>query len=327
MANIDFSEALSALTEGNRVLLLTHARPDGDAVGSVFGMRAFLCSLGRSADVLMPDNPPPRFRPLISDYIRSANPDDYDLIVLLDCASPPRIGGGGLTEDELNFHNFLSLDHHRGNSITARRSYTAPECSSASEIAARLALASKLPIPREAATCWLAGMMTDTGSFRFSNTSGGTMRIAAELLDNGADLELAANALFFSKPLSQLKFETELVENELRTACDGKIAWAFVPDELMAKYGFALREDEGLIDIFRGIAGVKIAMLIFHQPDGFKFSLRSKDSRFPVGPLARSFGGGGHDMASGLRLDVPTLAEAEEKIIGALSELLAGKTF
>lgn len=327
MVTGDFSGVLAALLAGERVLLLTHSRPDGDALGSVFGMRAFLNSLGKTAEVLLPEEPPSRFLPLIDRFVRNADPAAYDLIVLLDCANPPRIGAGGLTMEELNRYNFISIDHHRANSIQAVLSYTDPECSSASEIAARLALDSGHPLPVEAATCWLVGIMTDTGSFRFSNTSGGTLRVAAELLDRGAELELATNSLFFNKPLNQLKFETELVEQQLRIACNGELAWAFVPDELLEKYDFSLREDEGLIDIFRGISGVKIAMLIFHQPDGYRFSLRSKDRRFPVGPLARSFGGGGHDMASGLKLDLPTLEEAEKRIVAAITELLAGKSF
>ena len=105
-------------------------------------------------------------------------------------------------------------------------------------------------------------MLTDTGGFKFSNTNGDVLRTAAKLLDAGVDLEKLVNILFFSKPEKQLRFESELVSSQIKLACSGKFAYAFIPQELLDKYDFSLKEDEGIIDLLREIDGVVIAMLV-----------------------------------------------------------------
>ena len=193
------------------------------------------------------------------------------------------------------------------------------------EIAASLAFASGCGVSQKTAEFFLTGMMTDTGGFKFSNTNGEVLRMAAKLLDAGANLEKLVNILFFSKPEKQLRFESELVSRQIKIACSGKFAYAFIPQELLDKYNFSLKEDEGIIDILREIDGVVIAMLVHHQPEGFKISLRSKEPRCPVAPIAAAFGGGGHLMAAGATADLPDFESLEkimlEKVAAALAVL------
>ena len=105
-------------------------------------------------------------------------------------------------------------------------------------------------------------------------------------------------------------------------ACDGRFAYCFVPEALMKKYDFNMAEDEGLIDLLRCIDGVVIAMLCHKRPDGFRVSLRSKLNQFPVGPIARELGGGGHDMAAGCTVDLPDFAAVEALMLAKISEVL-----
>ena len=321
-----FRQAAELLRASRRSLIFTHLRPDGDALGSSFGLMAVLGDQGIHAEVFLPGAMPARHSKLFPEpraTVTREELEDFDTFIALDCANPPRLGiPECLSVEELRKKRFINIDHHRANSLESGFfDLVSPESASCCEVLTRIFLESGTHIPRRAATFLLAGMMTDTGCFRFANTGGGTLREAAELLDRGAQLERIVNALFFSKPLNQVRFENELMNSCLRLSAGGRIASAFIPRALLDKYDFDLREDEGLIDLLREIDGVVFAVLFHRGPDGVKVSLRSKDRAFPVGPLARSFGGGGHDMAAGATLDLSD-AEAEAVILEKLTALL-----
>jgi phosphoesterase RecJ-like protein len=316
------------LLKAEHVLLLTHQRPDGDALGSTFGMRDFLRANGIAADVLIPHGAlPRRYTRMFTGYLPQVTLeelDKFDCILALDCANPERLGSGDdFSAADLRTRNFLCIDHHAGNSLEAGEKWVVPQSGSTCQMVMELIDALDMPTTRGSATFLLTGMMTDTGCFCFSNTTSATMRAASLALDNGASVEIIANEIFFSKPLNQLKFEAALVERALRTACDGKFAYACVTPELLEEFNFDLREDEGLIDILRGLEGVVIAMLVHRRADGWRVSLRSKDSRYPVRPVALQFNGGGHDLAAGCTIDVPEFSELEEKIVPIIEKLLA----
>lgn len=314
------------LMMAKRVLLLTHQRPDGDALGSTFGMQEFLRGNGIDAQVLIPDPLPRRYAGFFSGHLSLIFPgelDGFDLFLALDCANPARLGTGSqITAEEVFSRNFICIDHHRGNSLPAAESWIAPDRGSTCQMVMELIDYLNMPLSSSGATKLLTGMMTDTGCFCFSNTSGSTMRAAALALDYGADVELIANNVFFNKTLNQLEFEADMIENYLKLACGGRFAYACISPELLEKHHFDLREDEGLIDIIRGLEGVIVAMLVHRRDDGWRISLRSKDSRFPVAPVAREFGGGGHELAAGCTIDVPDFAEVEKTMISVFDKIL-----
>ena len=203
--SVSLEEAAGFLLRHQRILVLAHQKPDGDALGSVLGMRSFLRNLGKQADALFPSPLPERYRsfagPVLTALSRQEAEQNYDLIVLLDCANAERIAcGPALDADFLRSRNLLNIDHHVGNNVGAPYNYIDSTASAASEIAVELAQATGKAIPVEAATLWYLGILTDTGSFRFTNTTGKTLRLAADLLDAGADSERVVNAVYFSKP-------------------------------------------------------------------------------------------------------------------------------
>ncbi|MBE6399684.1 MAG: bifunctional oligoribonuclease/PAP phosphatase NrnA [Lentisphaerae bacterium] len=310
----------------HKVLIMTHLRPDGDALGSTFAMRGFLRSCGIEADVLLPGGMPNRYRALCTGELTAVAPEEleqFDLIISQDCANSERLGcGETLSLELLKKHDLINIDHHAKSSIGIAEAWVDDHAASTCTMVAEILLASGREIPPECATFLLAGMMTDTGCFCFANTDGRALRAAAAMTDRGADVEKVANALFFSKDLQQLQFEAELVTSCLKTACNGKFAYIFIPDELLLKYDFDLREDEGLIDIVRSVNGATVAMLSHRRPDGIRISLRSKDKNFPVGPIARKFGGGGHEMAAGCTLNVNSFDEALQFLLPEISALL-----
>ncbi len=334
MSNKAFSipEAAKLLLEHDRILILTHERPDGDAFGSALGMQEFLRNgCGKHADAYLPAPPASRYSKLIGSYKQTLCPEElahYDLILLLDCANRKRIASGPLVDGEtlpdLNTPPMLNVDHHAGNDINARWNLVIPDAAAASQIAVEMALTTEgeHKIQPHPATLWLLGILTDTGAFRFTNTVGHTLRVAAELLDRGADLEGVVNASFFSKPLNQQRFESELLDAHEKVALDGQYVYAYIPDELFRKHQFDMRDGEGIIDLLREVAGIRIAALFYRKGDSIKVSLRSKDLRYPVGPLARSLGGGGHEMAAGITLVGMTPEEVEHLLLEKVAALL-----
>ena len=315
------------LTAAGSVLLVTHLRPDGDALGSTFGLRAYLRSAGKKADVLLTDGMPHRYVNFHRDPVTKMSreqADGYELVAVLDCANVARLNlPASLGVDYLRTRHAINIDHHVYNNLDLPKNFVCPERSSASEIVSRMLLDAGAKIPADCATALLAGMMTDTGCFRFSNTTGTTLRTAGALLDRGAMLERIANEVFFNKPYNCAAFEADLFNTRLKIACGGRFAYAYIDDELLKKHSFNLAEDEGIIDNLRALEGVVIALLIYRNSAGeFKLSLRSKDSAFPVGPLARKPGGGGHEMAAGATLRAASFAEIEALVLKEVSELL-----
>ena len=321
------NEMFRELSEADSVLLVTHLRPDGDALGSTFGLRAYLRSAGKKADVLLTDGMPHRYIKFHRDPLTKMSrdqADSYELVAVLDCANVARLNiPNALDIGYLRSRRTINIDHHVYNNIDAPRNFVCPERSSASEIVAAMLLDAGAPIPADCATALLAGMMTDTGCFRFSNTTGTTLRTAGALLDRGAVLERISNEVFFNKPYNCAAFEADLFDTRLKLACNGRFAYAYIDDELLKKHRFNLSEDEGIIDNLRALEGVVIALLIYRNAAGeFKLSLRSKDSAFPVGPLARKYGGGGHEMAAGATLHAASFAEVEDLVLKEVTELL-----
>ena len=320
-------ELVQSVKSGSRFLIVTHCRPDGDALGSSFGFASVLRDSGREADVLIPAPLPDRYRKFFTRFITSVRQEElakYDRILFLDCATYERAekGDADLIKSGVPL---LNLDHHRGNTVAeiAGCSFVAPQAASTCQLAYDLAVQCGFAVSKEAATSFLIGMMTDTGNFRFSNTSGDALRCAASLIDLGAELEQAVNTIYFNKSMRQRNFETDLAANALKFAENGRIAYANITQEMLQKHNFDLKEDEGIIDILREIDTVVIAILIHKVKDGFKLSMRSKDSRYPVGPAARKFGGGGHDLAAGATIPADDVQQVLDTILPEFEKLLA----
>jgi len=312
-----------------KILIFTHERPDGDALGSTFGFRAVLRSLGKTADVVIPAELPNRYQQLCTGAVTQLSADqlaDCDLIAVFDCATRERIAlpSGIDAAQLLDEHKSVNLDHHAANQVSAGKNAVVHTASSTAYLASVIAMNLQPQIPAEAATMFLTGMMTDTGRFCFTNTDSQTMMQAARMLEAGADVESISNHVFFSKPLRIARFEAELMNTELQLACGNRFAFADVREELLEKHQVELREDEGLIDLLRELEGVVVAMLVCRRGDAFKISLRSKDSRYPVGPLARKYQGGGHDLAAGLTLHLESFEAVNAFMIREIGQLLDG---
>jgi phosphoesterase RecJ-like protein len=319
MNKINPEEAAELLRKYDNFLIVTHENPDGDALGSSFAMLKYLQLTGKKAELLLPEQIPEKYRDFApAAYLNFASGLDwanYDFVIYLDTPIQKRAA-----LSELDFANIslptLNIDHHPDNLNYARWNLVMPEAAASAEIIFMIFKAGAgTEISPEIASLLMLGIVMDTGCFRFDNTSPKVLRQAAELLELGADYHRIISEMFFSIPLTQIEFQAELVSHHLKKACGGRLAWFYVPPDLISKYNVNMRNTEGLIETLRAIRDTEIVVIMQKHELGFKISLRSKSPELSVGSIARKLNGGGHEMAAGGLIKTETLAEAEEILI------------
>lgn len=324
MKTSDFSGILSGLESvrisGGRVLVVTHERPDGDAIGSSVGMTQLLRDNGFEADLLLPDETPDCYKCFVPELVTVSGASElnekYACVVNTDASTVKRLGLGAVSFDGISVP-FYTLDHHPDNEIFGTISYVDSTAAAASAIVYEFAVAASWRISAVSATALLLGITTDTGSFRFDNTNSASHIAASRLLEYGADNRSIIEKAYLSKPLNMALFEAELMKDHLHVALDGRFAWFFVTRELLDKYSIDIRNTENLIENIRAIDGVVVAALlkVTASPGIFKISLRSKSPDISVGRVARRLNGGGHEMAAGGTIFAKTSVEAEDMLL------------
>ena len=313
MSEDRFAEVRNRILQAENILLATHLKPDGDAIGSTLGMAEFLKSQNKSCTVLLPDGIPELYSLQEYDFL-TALPENiarFDLIILLDTAVPQRAGfakDGGVPDCVQN--RLQLIDHHPDNPGYGKWNLLAHRAATA-EMAFELCESFGRTLPESSVNFFLMGLLTDTGGFRFDNTDPAALRSGARLLEYGAKLNKVVNQIYFNKPYNQQRFEAELLDKYLFWTCGNRVAWSIVPQELLDKYAFDLRNAEGVIDQLRAIAGTEVVAIISRRNgNSYRISMRSKNPARPVIDMARKFNGGGHAMAAGMSMNFNNFEEA-----------------
>ena len=299
-------ECAKRLLSLDNVAVVTHARPDADTVGSSSALVLALCDLGKKAYLFSPDPIPERLEFLTEGVPAVDSPDGLTL-VSVDVASRSQLG----RLSELDY--VLSIDHHAASTPFADH-YTVPHTSSAAEVLSTvLKEVSGFRMTKDIAYRLYAAMSSDTGGFIYSNAGASAHILAAELIDTGIDFADINHRLFNSKSEGQIKAEG-YVGSALKTALDGKVAYATLPKSERVALGLELSDFECAIDVIRAVRGAKIAFFVRENDDGsMRASLRS--TGFNVSDVAASLGGGGHLRAAGCSPVASTANEAAEIII------------
>ncbi len=302
-------EVLRQIEQRQRFVLTSHARPDGDAVGSVLACGAILREMGKQAQVVLHDGIPQIYRPLpFADSVVKAQAvnGNYEAAIILECDSVQRTRLRGLE------HQFLiNIDHHETARPFAHVNWIEPNACATAEMIFKLACAAGVRITPEMATCLYTAVLTDTGSFCFIGTSDETFELARRLVAFGANPARIAQAVYFSNSASKMRLLGAALSNLHQ---QGNVAWMHVTREQMRAL-HAIDEDcEGLVNYALSIAGVEVALFFRETEDGrWRASLRSKGA-IDVSKIASNFGGGGHTCASGCALPGP-LPSAIEAIL------------
>jgi phosphoesterase RecJ-like protein len=305
-------DVLQQIEQHDRFVLTSHARPDGDAVGSALACCQVLRAMGKQADVVLHDGVPRVYRSLpFADQVLQADrvPGIYESAIILECDSIHRTRLKGLEGRFL-----ISIDHHVSGRPFAHVNWIDPHAVATGEMVFRLAREAGTPISPEIATCLYTALMTDTGSFMFQGTNEHTFALAHELVLAGADPSHCARSIYFAHSIAKMRLLGEALRN-LNT--DANVGWAWVTQEQMERWG-ALEEDcEGLVNYVLSIGEVQVAAFFRELPDGrYRVSLRSK-GQLDVAKVAETFGGGGHECASGCSVDGP-LDHAIQRVLEKL---------
>ncbi len=323
MLHLSLEDTVAALREGNVFYLTCHENPDGDAIGSMLALRFLLHGLGKTQVVCaMADPVPAIYRELPgANTIVNADvpPPDYDVAVLLDCGQLNRIGD--IADHIAADKQLLIVDHHLEDGEPGASGFIDASYASTGEIVATLFETADVSLSQETAVCLYAAVATDTGCFRFSNTTARTHRIAAKLLDTGIDAHHWNKRLFSS--MSRVKFE--LMRRLLQRVAfhaDGRVAISWVTEEDLQTLDAHPEDVENLINYWQNVESVSVAILCkSFQPDSTRVSFRS-DASFDSAAFLRQFGGGGHAPAAGATLDMP-LEQAKTVLLEALEQALA----
>ncbi len=292
-----------------RFVITSHARPDGDAVGSALALSQILRGMGKHADVVLHDGVPRIYRSLPgANEVRQAVPDGYscDAAILLECDSLQRT-----RLQALDRHFLISIDHHLSGKSFANLNWIEPHAAATAELIFRLARELGVTVTPEIASCLYTALLTDTGAFMFQGTNEHTFGVARELVLAGADPVRSARAIYFAHSPAKLRLLGEALRNLQQ---DGNVAWVWVSSEQMRLSGAREEDCEGLVNYVLSIGEVEVAIFFREIAGGrFRISLRSKGG-VNVAHVAESFGGGGHQCASGCSVDGP-LPSAVEQVL------------
>ncbi|MBR6720480.1 MAG: bifunctional oligoribonuclease/PAP phosphatase NrnA [Clostridia bacterium] len=308
-----FSDIIKEIEKAESIAVFVHVNMDGDAVGSAFSFANALKDFGKKVTVVLNDNPPPYLKYFCDDYVTESD-EEFDLAVALDCGDMARLGWCKALFEKA--HRHVCIDHHVSNVGYGDVNYIKAEASSTSEIIYEFIMEFTGKIsPRQAEQLY-AGFITDTGGFKFSNTTPESFIYSAELLKCGADISRVCIEIYECVSLGKLKLKSRALDS-LKLYSGGKISSVILTEKDFEETGTEFSDCEGFSEIGRSVDGVEAAFSITIK-NQVKVSLRSK-SYVDVSRVATHFGGGGHVRASGFTLpgdtDVPHLTEEIVKML------------
>lgn len=311
-----------ALREHQRVVVMSHVRPDGDALGSELALGLSLEQLGKDVAIWNEDGMLEKYSFMAgAERVTRppAEPQDFDVAIALDTATPNRLGTAGLAVR--NAKLWVNIDHHPSNPRYGDLVFIDPIAPATGQILFELMCAAELPVNVAIAENLFVAISTDTGSFQYPNTTARTFEIGAELIRRGADVGRLSQLLYESYPLRRVELLRDLLST-MRIEGHGKVASFSLSLASAAKLGVKPEDNEGLIDHLRAIQGVIVAVFFEELAEGkVRVSLRSKSPNADVCAIATQFGGGGHTLAAGARVR-GTLPEVEQRVLAAICDVV-----
>lgn len=303
------------LKEKDNIEILTHHYPDGDTLGSAYALCLMLRSLGKKARVITSGTVARKY-----DFLKNgveAQEFEREFVVSVDVAAPSLLG-----ENQAEYEDIIDLciDHHGTNSIVAKYSYIDAKAAATGEIIYELSKEMGIGLTRDMASCIYTGISTDTGCFRYSNTTPCTMLVAAELMAVTPNWHEINTEMFEVKTREKLNLE-RMVYDTLEYSCEGKCALIYTTLKMQEQAGIGDDEMEGLASIPRQIEGVLLGITMREKADGtFKISVRSNKD-VSASDFCAQFGGGGHKAAAGCTIE-GDLETVKKLLLDAACEML-----
>lgn len=311
-----------ALRDNERFLLATHVNPDGDAIGSLGALALVLEDIGKQVVAYCEDEVPRflRFLPYSDRIVREIpGPDGFDVAIVLDCGELDRIGNAAEVLQHVAI--IVHIDHHSSSDDFGQVNLVRPECSSTAEILYEIFQAIPVSLSPEAAENIYTAILTDTGSFRFANTTAKALDIAAEMVALGVAPDKVASEVYESMSPERLRL-LALSLDTLTLRSNGRLAAMHVSRRMLEETETTLMDTDGFVNYPRGINTAEMA-IFFREMDSGKVnvSLRSRGG-LNVAEFARNYEGGGHHNAAAFRAE-GSLVEVAEEVLAAAEEFIA----
>lgn len=305
-------EILKKIKESNSFIILAHENPDGDAIGSALAVATMLKELGKVNIDVVTKECPANFMTLPNvDMIRTEGRFiNYDMAIVVDCPNINRVSESYIHYIE-EADSVAQFDHHLNNSMFGEYNVV----NSAAPACAQILVSSfeylNLEISKDVATCLIAGIITDTGGFRFNSVTRETFEFAGWALAKGVNISKIYKDVMMTKTKEQFEAE-KLAVSRIEFFADEKITFTYFTKEDEEKLNIKSGELDGIVDIGRNISGVEVAIFVRQRDNGFKVSFRSNS--IDIAEICMLFGGGGHKLAAGCTIDAP-LEEVKKILI------------
>ena len=322
MSAAKFEQIGQALREGGRFAVLSHVRPDGDALGSQLALGLSLKRLGKDVRIWNEEGMLEKYSFLPSANLLTkppADPEDVDVAIALDTAIQNRLGTALPAVRSAKV--WINIDHHPSNPGYGDLVYINPKAPATGQILFELIRSEKLPIDAAIAENLYVAISTDTGSFQYPNTTARTFEMAAELVRAGVDVGRVSQLTYENYPRRRAELLRDLL-GTMRFEANDRVASFSLSLATAKKLGVLPEDNEGLIDHLRAIHGIIVAVFFEELADGkVRVSMRSKNEKVNVCAICEKFGGGGHVLAAGARIP-GTLAEVENKVLEEVRDVV-----
>lgn len=305
-------EILKELKKAEKIVVLTHESPDGDAIGSSLAMKLMLKELGKEADIIIPEYSRMfQFLPGSEEIKTDSEIQKYDLAISLDCANLKRLAQNEYFEKA---KKTIVIDHHGSNNMYGDLNYVNPVSPACCEILLGMTEYFDIKISKEIGMCIMTGIITDTGGFRHAGITPDTFEYTAELIRLGVDVPDIYKKTMRTKTKANFEL-TKRVIDRMELLEEGKVSFTYINTQDEIETGAEPGDHEGLVDIGKDIEGVKVSIFIRQkeQEDVYKVSLRSEDG-INVSDICFVFGGGGHARAAGALIQ-GNVEQVKEKLM------------
>ena len=312
-------EILEEIKKANKIVILTHETPDGDAVGSCLGLKLALEKIGKYSDIIMTNYARTfEFLPRVSEIETESDIKNYDLAISLDCANFKRLDNREYFE---NAKKTIVIDHHGSNNMYGDLNYVNPVAPACSEIILAILSYYEIEVDVEIGTCLLTGIITDTGGLQYPATTADTFEYAAELLRKGVDIADICKRTLQTKTKANFELQKRLMDR-MEILENGKVAFSYIDQKDMDEVNAEEGDHEGLVNIGRNIEGIEVSIFIRQKDNekAYKVSLRS-GSYVNVSDVCLMFGGGGHPRAAGALIQ-GTKEQVKEKLLKEIDKYL-----
>ena len=312
-------EILKQIQKAEKIVILTHESPDGDAVGSSLAMKLIIEKLEKTADVIIPEYSRLfNFLPSAEEIMTDSKIKNYDLAISVDCATLKRMAKKEYFE---NAKSTIVIDHHGSNTMYGDLNYVNPASPACCEVLAGMLKYYEIDITKDIGTCLMTGIITDTGGFRHVGITPETFEFTADLIRLGVDVPDIYKRTLNTKTRANFELSKKVMER-MEILEDGKVTFTYMNKKDEEEVGAEPGDHEGLVEIGRDIEGIEVSIFIRQKEneEAYKISMRS-GNKVNVSDICFLFGGGGHPRAAGALIQ-GNVEQVKEKLMKEVRKAL-----